>query len=124
MLNRRVLIKDNSVLILDASVFLVRHFNLPVRECVHLVLLQVGLIVLGLVIEESGLDLRAKTIYQLYVEETARASCILPWFLLMFLCDSGFYLPIEQERIQRLYCCEGAARVKNRTDALLVFIAL
>ena len=63
VLDRRVLIEHDSVLIFDAGVLLIGHFDLAIRKRVNLVLLQIGLIVLGLVIEESCLDLCAIVIY-------------------------------------------------------------
>ena len=81
MLNRRVLIKDDRVVILDACILLVGHFYLPVCESIHLVILQVHLIHIRLLVEESGLDLGASHVDQLYVEKTSATPLIFPAFL-------------------------------------------
>lgn len=95
MFNRRVLIEYDAVVILDARVFLISHFNLTVRKGVYLVFKQEIVVVVRLVIEKCCLDLGADSVNQFDIEQTAIAPLIFPCLFLMFLCYASFNFPIE-----------------------------
>ena len=103
--NFRLLIKDYRVVVLDTRILLISHFDLTVGEKVDPILNESVLVVVRLVIEESGLDLRALTIDQFDVEERALASIILPRLLVMLLGNACLNLPVEEKRVQALNWC-------------------
>ena len=62
LFNFRLLIKDYRVVVFDACIFLVCHFNLTVGKKVDSVLNEPVFVMISLIIEESGLDLSSLTI--------------------------------------------------------------
>ena len=67
----------------------------------------------GLVVEESSLDLGSFLVNELYVEKSSLRSRILPSFLGMLFSHSSFDLPVEEEGVQSF----------NRSEALVLSIA-
>lgn len=55
---------------------------------------------IGLVVEESGLDLTSLVVNQLNIQQGAFRSRILPYFLSMFLCDASLNFPVKQESVK------------------------
>ena len=55
----RLLIEDNRIIIFDASILLIGHFNLSISKEIDTILNQPILVVVSLVIEEGCLDLSA-----------------------------------------------------------------
>lgn len=95
-----VLVEYNRVVILDTSVFGVSHIDLAVFKQIDFVFLKFNIVVVGLVVEESGLYLRSLLVNELYVEKGSFRSRILPHFLSMLFSYSSFDLPVEEECVQ------------------------
>jgi hypothetical protein len=100
MLNRRVLIENDRVVIFDTCVLLVGHFDLPIGKSVHLVILQVNFIHISLFIEKCCLNLSASHIDQFNIQQGAAAPLILPGLFLVFFCDTSFNFPVKQESVE------------------------
>ena len=81
---------------------MIRHLHLAVCKQVYLVLRESRFIKVSLIVEKSGLYLRALIINELDVEKGALAPPILPRLLIVLLSDASLYPPVKQERVQTL----------------------
>lgn len=110
MFNCRVLVKYNTVVILNASVLLVGHLYLTVRKSINLVFDEEIVVIVSLIVEESCLYLGTRCINQFYVQQATIAALVFPCLFLMLLCYSCFDPPIKQKSVQRFYWSVGFAR--------------
>lgn len=100
MLNSRVLIKYNTVIIFDAGVLLICHFYLTVCKSVNLVFYKRVVMIISLIVEKCCLDLSTYIINQLNIQQTPTATLIFPRFFLMFFSHTRFYFPVKKKCIQ------------------------
>ena len=94
-----ILVKDDTVVVLDRGVLLVGHLDLSIGAKVHLVFLKHSHIFVGLIIEKSGLNLRALVVDQLNVQKGAFSTSIFPLFESVLFGDSGLDLPVKEKGI-------------------------
>jgi hypothetical protein len=66
--NGGVLVKNNTIIILDACVLLVRHLHLTICKSVDLVFDQKIIVIVSLIIEEGRLDLGACRVNQFDIQ--------------------------------------------------------
>jgi len=97
-----ILVEVNAVVVVNAGELLVCDFDLPIGEDVHFVLLQLIIELHCLLVEEGGLDLPAKVVHQLNVQDVALTPGISPLLQRKLLCDPSLNCPVELERVQCL----------------------
>lgn len=102
MLDCRILVENDTVVVFNACVFLVCNFDLAIRKSVDLILNKDQVILISLLIEKRGLNLGPSLVHQFYIQQTALGPRVLPRFLGVFFGDPCFYFPVKHECIERL----------------------
>jgi hypothetical protein len=102
MLDCRIFVENDTVVVFNACEFLISNFDLAIRKSVDLIFDKNQVILISLLIEKCGLNLGPRLVHQLNIQQTARGLHVLPVFLWVFFGDPRFNLPIEHECIERL----------------------